>query len=119
VNQQLWKFKTKHFTVVLDITEDTCFVPIDDDKETQQRIDDGTYQVFNSTVAVLYENQVIGEDHLCGSVYENPMDFRKEHIGAKGKWGSYFRDMVREAISHARDNILNRAPLPYVREEQP
>jgi len=116
VTYPLWKFSTKNFTVVWNITDDLDW--FGDDKEVQRRIDDGTYKVFNSTVAVLYENQVIGEDHLCGSVYENPMDFRKEHIGAKGKWGSYFRDMVREAISHARDNILNRAPLPYVREEQ-
>ena len=38
-------------------------------------------------------------------LYANPADFAREHIGARGKWGSYYRDMVSQAIDEARATI--------------
>lgn len=47
----------------------------------------------------------LGEAVLGGSIYEKPAEFR-DHFGMNGKGhGSYFSQMVREAIAEARKRL--------------
>jgi hypothetical protein len=49
--------------------------------------------------------EMLGADYLGNSIYANVRDFRKEHVGAQGAHGSYFVDMVHEAIREARAHL--------------
>ncbi len=118
--ETLWTFKTRNFAVKWQI------LPCDDldlswceTGETAENIASGLWTAFDSRVTVSYRGRVVGEDHLGQSIYENPADFR-DHIGinirsreAGRNFGSYFSDMVREAIRQAREEM--RRELPYIR----
>lgn len=63
----------------------------------------------------------IGSDYLGGSIYANPRDFFREHIGIAAKsradgcnYGCYFPDMVHTAIEQARKTLANP---PKIRKE--
>ncbi len=64
-------------------------------------------------VAVTGPNGItIGADWLGNSIYADVASFRREHIGARGRWGSYFRDMVRTSIAEARSELARIKALP-------
>jgi hypothetical protein len=111
----MWEFKTAQFRVVWSIYEcvnlDLSWV--ENSRSIRASIDDGTYTAFDSKVTVYHDNKEIGSDTLGQSIYENPADFR-DHIGAQGKHGSYFTDMITIAIKAARQNM--RQARPYIRE---
>lgn len=53
-------------------------------------------------VSTRYKNIPLASEYLGQSIYEKPADFR-DHFGMNNKgYGSYFSQMVREAISNAR-----------------
>lgn len=102
--ETMWKFNTANFAVSWQITD--CVDPDLSwaDDETKERLGNGFYAVFDSRVVVYCNGEEIGCDYLGESIYENPSDFR-DHIGSRGKYGSYFTDMVKTAIGEARNNL--------------
>ena len=106
--------RTKNFVVRATIEPDHDLdMSWDDSGEVQEKLESGEYYAFQTKVAVYWNGAEISADYLGGSVYANPRDFFREHIGARGKYGSYFRDMVSQAIGEARKNFP--AELPYIR----
>lgn len=111
--ERIWSFNTENFRVVLECAPE----PYPDlswaDAETLEKLESGEYvnclfavKVFSAT------GQELGADYLGNSVYADPSQFRKEHIGARGKWGSYFRDMVHTAIEEARRELAYLRSIP-------
>jgi hypothetical protein len=101
--ETLWTFKTRNFTVTWNITD--CY-DLDlswcETGETAENLASGLWVAFDSVVEVAYRGETIGTAHLGQSIYENPADFR-DHIGMNARGhGSYFSQMVREAVSEAR-----------------
>jgi len=107
----MYTFKTRRFIVRATIEPDNDVdLSWDDTGEIAKGLNSGLYAAFNTTVTVETRNgQELGRDTICGSVYENPADFFSEHRGSRGKWGSYFADLVRGAISQARKHETERA----------
>jgi hypothetical protein len=100
---KLWQFRTRNFRVVLSCDWDNDIDLSWADEDELENIRSGLWGCYVFRVAV-YDPQgvAIGESYLGGSVYENPADFR-DHIGIKATGcGSYFSDMVREAVAEAR-----------------
>lgn len=102
----MWEFNTRNFSVRWYITE--CIDPDlswDEGGYFKKSLEQGDSIAFNSEIAVFYKGRKIGADYLGESIYENPKEFR-DHIGMKGKrYGSYFSDMVRNAINQARETL--------------
>lgn len=105
--ETMWTFSTPNFSVSWQITEcqDLDLSWAEDDGETLRKLQDGIYTAFDSRIVVYCNGEEVGCDYLGQSIYENPKDFR-DHIGSRGKYGSYFTDMVRSAISEARKSVL-------------
>lgn len=117
--ETLWQFKTRNFTVSLACDYDNEFDPlhdVDDDGETARAIEAGELSAYIFRVEVTHRptGTVLGDDYLGASVYDDPHKFATEHLGLgadalhiKGKaWnGSYFPDMVAEAIKEARRTL--------------
>lgn len=107
--ETMWKFHTKRFSVSWQIAPDFDLdLSWDDDGSIRQGLDSGFYTAFMSRVVVLLDGNEIGVDYLGGSIYENPAEFR-DHIGIKKQphCGSYFSQMVRQAIAEARNRLCN------------
>jgi hypothetical protein len=131
-----WRFRTKRFTVRLEISQTPGYQydGEDPDGETQAKLDSGEYVAFESAVIVELDGEEIASDTLFGSVYSadsmaefwtahrdsNPMNrncsiMRAEH----GNFASichYFPSMVAEAIAEAREHVRAMTVPPYIRE---
>lgn len=108
--EKMWSFKTKNFTVVWEIEDDildTMYMDKDMAAKCRKHVNSGNWRCFTSTISVR-DNATgitLGEDFLGGSIYKKPAEFR-DHFGMNAKGhGSYFSDMVREAIAQARKNF--------------
>ncbi len=113
--EKMWSFETDQFRVVWCVSPcDDLDLSWDDDGTIRDGLESGLYTAFDSRIAVYWNDMVVGEAFLGQSIYESPSEFR-DHIGAQGKYGSYFADMVREAITAARDTI-RQIDKPYIRE---
>lgn len=110
--QTLWTFRTRRFAVKWEISPDyDCDFSFDETGETAENVASGKWRCFTSHVTVELDGRVVGEDWLGGSIYEKPSEFR-DHIGMnKRGHGSYFSDMVREAIREARKALANAPKL--------
>ena len=100
----IWQFKTKQFRVELACMPESRPDLSWADAETIEKLDNGTYVNVCFRVSVYWRDALVGRDYLGNSVYENVADFR-DHVGSKDKWGSYFTDMVREAIRETRTRL--------------
>lgn len=109
----IWQFKTKHFIVRMscEYDQDTVDLSWDDTGEVAEKLADGEWAVytFHAEVIERATGNTIGEDYLGGSIYGDPEDFR-DHVGSQGKHGSYFTDMIREAIREARKTYATERP---------
>lgn len=106
----IWKFKTKRFEVILDCSpEEEPDYSWDDSGVTQQMCESGLWACVCFRARVLLDGKEISAEYLGNSIYENVSDFRKEHIGGSG--GSYFKDMVRDAIEAARTHVKRQQDL--------
>jgi hypothetical protein len=106
-------FKTKQFRVTLDWAwEEDPDLSWDETGETQAKCESGEWGVYLFRVRVTYRGQEVASDYLGNSIYADPAEFAKEHIG--GKFGSYFSDMVRTAIAEARRELTR--DRPYIRQ---
>lgn len=102
----IWQFKTKHFIVRMscDYDQDTVDLSWDDTGEVCEKLKSGEWAVYVFHAEVIERatgNTIDVETRLAGSIYADPEDFR-DHVGSQGKHGSYFTDMIREAIREAR-----------------
>lgn len=108
----MWSFKTKHFTVQWLIERDvlnTSHMDPDLAKECRAGVRSGKLKCFASEIRVVHTASKIalGASYLGNSIYENPAAFR-DHFGmTRNGHGSYFSDMVREAIAEARKNFAS------------
>lgn len=108
MNETLWTFETSQYIVKWDIMpDDDCDLSFDETGEVADKVASGFYMCFTSHIYVEHKETglTLGEAYLGGSIYENPKDFR-DHFGINAKgYGSYFPQMVREAIAEARETI--------------
>tara|TARA_R110000868_G_scaffold186069_3_gene428263 strand:- start:562 stop:912 length:351 start_codon:yes stop_codon:yes gene_type:complete len=103
----IYKFDTKRFSIYVSCSFDQDYdASFDETGEAEQKIQSGEWgaYVFHAEVIHRETGAVLGESFLGNSIHENPSDFR-DHIGAKGRWGSYFRDMISDACHQARSSI--------------
>jgi hypothetical protein len=117
--QTIWDFRIGRFLVVAQIEPcQDCDLSWDETGETQANLSNGLWEAFDTRVQVYFNGAVIGENWLCGSIYENPADFFSDHRGKdpmnrncslmRASKGDnvvichYFPDMVSEAIKEAR-----------------
>lgn len=111
--ENLWLFNTARFSIHWDIAP--CYdldLSWDETGEVSANIESGFWQAFDCRVRVLLDGVEVATDHLGQCIYENPSDFR-DHFGMKcNGHGSYFSDMVKNAVNEARKLIGN---MPKVR----
>lgn len=121
------EFRTKHFRVVADAIED-CDIDLswDDDGSIRKGLESGKYIAFCARVRVFYKGSEVGSDYLGGCIYESFEDFMDHREcgkqnrqwaaeGKEGRCGSYFKDMISQAISEARATLNDR---PYIRKQK-
>jgi hypothetical protein len=133
-DETLWSFSTARFRVSCEICEEPGYRydGDDEDGETQRMLDDGELIAFATRVGVFLDGVLIGADYLGGSVYSasdyktfttahrdpDPMNrncsiMRASHpAGPNVSICHYFPDMVRQAVSAARDYL---ADMPHLR----
>lgn len=112
----VWDFKTANFRVALECTPDyELDLSWDEDGSVLRDLENGNLFAFVAKVAVydLTTGNEIGADYLGSCIYKSVEDFidhrevgrYNRELAAKGetaRCGSYFRQMVTEAISEAR-----------------
>lgn len=110
-------FNTKHFTVIADaIEEDSPDFSFDETGETQDKVNSGEWLCFTARVRVLLHGREVGADYLGNCIYasfDKFMDHKEcgkqnrewATQGKEGRCGSYFSDMIHEAIAEARKEL--------------
>lgn len=115
----IWQFQTARMVVECGYTpeEDPDLSWADD--ETNAQLESGGLVNVTFWVKVRVGRMVVGTSSLGNSVYADPRDFAREHFGLRPlsrrdgvTYGSYFPDMVREAIHEARRTLKD---MPNVR----
>lgn len=107
MSKLMWQFKTKNFTVQWRIQKEPLDISMMDHAlaaECREKVASGEWQSFSSEIRVIHTKtkMELGCAYLGGSIYEDPSDFR-DHVGINERgYGSYFSQMVREAIAEAR-----------------
>lgn len=116
----IWNFMTKNFVVRMSYRyqEECVDLSWDDTGEVREKLQSGEWAVyvFHAEVIERATGNTIGEDYLGESIHADPMDFR-DHVGLAAKsradgrnYGSYFTDMIREAIREARETYAKERP---------
>ena len=113
---EMWRFETARFTVIWDVKpSDDVDISWDETGETAENLNSGLWTAFDSRMRVMLDGVEIAADYLGSSIYENPSEFR-DHVGMNAKGhGSYFSDMVRSAVSEARQALAAAKPTPRLR----
>lgn len=111
----LWTFETARCRVVFradyECADLSDFTP-EGRREIAEKLDDGDLVCFTAEIAVYVDGVERGAAYLGNCIYGNPAEFR-DHVGMNGKgYGSYFSQMVREAIAEAREAVRGLLPLP-------
>ena len=117
---EVWRFETKSFTVVFEaLPECDADMSWDESGDVSEKIKSGEYDLFCAHVYVLHNETgaELGNAYLGECIYERASDFRN-HFGLAAKsrvaseragraisYGSYFPEMVKEAIGEARTNL--------------
>jgi hypothetical protein len=111
------KFKTAHFSVIVDAVEENDLdLSFDETGEIAAKLDNGYLIAFVARARVFFHGEQIGADYLGNCIYESLADFadhrecgkqNREYAarGEAGRCGSYFADMISEAINEARKNF--------------
>ncbi len=112
-------FETANFKVSIDAEYDyDTDLSFDDTGEVQRKLENGEFLAFQVAVTVTHKptSTELGADYLGGCIYESIeafMDHREcgkanreyERKGERGRCGSYFADMIHEAIKEARKEV--------------
>jgi hypothetical protein len=112
MTQTLWTFRTKRFQVSLNWDYDVDFdISFDDTNETAEKLESGEWTCAMFHVSVALDGIELGSSYLGNSIYADLADFR-DHIGMNARGhGSYFSDMVREAVAEARAHLCQAPRL--------
>ena len=122
---KVWSFETAKYRISLHIEPEYGYRYDGDDPdgEIQRKLDNGAYEMFNSTVKVIKNGHVVGTAYLGASVYDSnkiaefwtahrdpdPMNrncsIMRAKSGEKVNICHYFPDLVREAIAEARKTL--------------
>lgn len=128
MNEIIREFKTKNFTVRVTAEEERDLdLSFDDTGRIRRGLENGTFVAFCAKAAVYFRGTEIATDYLGNCIYKSPAEFmdhhkirqaqrraqqREDRKAAKENRqpsqiaiGSYFSDMVRQAISEARKEI--------------
>jgi hypothetical protein len=98
---QIWKFETANCAVFFCVMrEDEAPEDHFEDEDVINAIHTGDLAWFTARVSVEKHGIQIAATYLGGCAYDSPEDFC---TGENRDF--YFRDMVREAITHARQNL--------------
>lgn len=112
--ETVWTFKTRNFSVTLECEEENLPDLSWADEETLAKLDSGEWMNLQFKVAVHDASGAeIGSAYLGNSIHADPLEFidhracgrQTRELRAKrihAVVGSYFKDMVSEAISEAR-----------------
>lgn len=113
------EFETANFHVIVDALEDYDLdLSFDDTGEVRDKLESGEFISFTARCRVVHiKLGELGVDYLGGCIYESLEDFmdhkecaaQTRELKAKGSsaiCGSYFADLVSDAIKEARNNIL-------------
>jgi hypothetical protein len=95
--ETVWSYSTARFTVALDVTDEDMDPA--DSMEFEEDIEfarQGGWHWFVARIRVLWDHDVIGEDHLGACSYHSLEDFKS---------GGYFQDMISEACRDARVTV--------------
>ena len=113
MSELIWRFDTKNFRIEMTAEEEQDVdLSWDDTGEVSAKIESGEYSVFCAKCAVYLRGVEVATDYLGNCIYSNANEFR-DHLGRNAKgYGSYFSDMVRNAISQAREQL---ADMPQLR----
>jgi hypothetical protein len=110
-------FRTKQFQVEVDaMEEDNLDLSWDEDGSVTKGLKNGEFIAFCARVRVWLKGQCVGTDYLGDCIYRSFAEFmdhkecgkqNKEYEakGEAGRCGSYFKDMIHEAIAEARKTI--------------
>lgn len=82
----------------------------DETGEVLAKCESGEFGVYTYRVLVTCDGREVGSDYLGNSIYADPTEFYREHIGVKHAGenvGCYFTDMMHSAISEARKTLCN------------
>ncbi len=112
------EFKTENFRVIIDAVEDYDMdLSFDETGEVLSKLQSGKYVGFCARVRVMHSKLgEIGSSYLGGCIHESIEQFQDHREcaaqtrklcadGSSAVCGSYFSDMIREAISDARATI--------------
>ncbi len=102
----IWMFKTARFAVTVSAAYDSDLdLSFDDTGEVRERLESGEFIGFWVKASVTLDGAEIACDTLGGCIYAEIAEFR-DHLGRNAKGhGSYFSDMVHEAVREARKAI--------------
>ena len=115
MGEQIWKFETARFTVILECDfEDYPDISWDETGEVREKLESGEWGNYCFAVRVLCDDNEIATDYLGNSIYADPREFYIEHLGIRAQArasgmniGCYFTDMVSRAIAEARKRLCN------------
>lgn len=121
------EFKTAQFRVVVDALEDYDMdLSFDETGEVREKLESGEFIGFCARVRVLHDTLgEVSSDYLGSCIYSSLEEFedhrecgketrRLREQGSSAICGSYFSDMIREAVSSARKAIQGAQNI-YVR----
>ncbi len=108
LHSTIWSFATSRFMVIVDAVEEYDVVDLswDESGEVREKISNGEFVVFCARARLLMDGIEVATDYLGQCIYSNPSEFR-DHVGSRGKYGSYFTSMVSEVIREGRRNLCN------------
>jgi len=115
------EWKLRNFTVRVRAEEDNDLdLSWDEDGRVRASLESGKFMAFGVVVTVFCRGAEVGQDSLWNCIYESPRAFM-DHLGIREhnrqtghNCGSYFSDMVRNAISEARNSVADFKTV-YVR----
>lgn len=107
MQESIWTFKTKRFSVVVGWDwESDPDLSWDDTGEVTAKLNSGEYGNYCFCAKIYCDGREVSETYLGNSIYADPSEFR-DHVGAQGKYGSYFKDMIGEVIADARKALCD------------
>lgn len=113
--ETIWTFNTANLRVAYVVApEDDCDLSWDDDGSVREGLNTGKFICFVACLRVIHRptGAVLGEDYLGQCIYESADAFI-DHRGCKANgYGSYFSDMVHEAVTEARKNLRKLHAIP-------
>lgn len=109
----LREFNTANFHTVLSWDYEDCpDLSWDDTGEVLEKLNSGEWINVTFAAHVYLNGTEVAADYLGNSIYADPMEFAREHIGLAAKrradgrnYGCYFPDMLRTALGEARKAV--------------